>query len=336
MKKNDPLKQMSDVASAKAGEAEMPDWIEPMLTTLTHDYFSDDDWIYERKLDGERVIAYIEPAGGVHLMSRNRKNLNKSYPEIEEALEERAPGGCVLDGEVVAFDKHHVSDFQLLQSRMQSSSREESRRKGVRVHYYVFDCMYLAGHMIDECPLRERKKALKAAVDWKDPITFTEHRNKYGLEYYDRACKKGWEGVIAKDASSAYVHSRSKKWLKFKCVMQQELVIGGYTDTGGDRIGFGALLLGYYRNGDLVYAGKVGTGFDDDTLKRLHDRMKKLKRSDSAFDKGDPDTNGANFIDPKLVCEIEFSEWTNAGKLRHPSFKGLRRDKDAGDVVREM
>lgn len=332
---NDPLRRMSKEAREKAKEAKMPDWIDPMLATLTHDHFSDDDWIYERKLDGERVISYIGPNGDIRLMSRNKKKLNLSYPEIEEALSERAPNGCVLDGEVVAFNSDHVSDFQMLQPRMQASSREESRKKGVKVFYYVFDAPYLAGHLIDECPLRERKKALKAAVEWGDALTFTPHRNADGLEYYREACRKGWEGVIAKDASSNYFHSRSKKWLKFKCVHQQELVIGGYTDPGGDRIGFGALLLGYYREEKLIYAGKVGTGFDDDTLKRLHERMKKLKRSDPPFDEGDPETDGANFIDPKLVCEVEFTEWTNGGKLRHPAFKGLRRDKKAKDVVKE-
>lgn len=330
MTTNDPLARLSDDARDSAKEAPMPGWVSPMLATLTHDYFDDKNWIYERKLDGERVISYVEPGGEVRLMSRNKKRLNDSYPEIAAALRQRVPHGCVLDGEVVAFGEGHVSDFQLLQPRMQSSAESD-----VKVFYYIFDCPYIGGHSIEECAQRERKKVIKAAIDWGGPLTYVQHRNENGIEYHREACKKGWEGIIAKDASAPYVHSRSKSWLKFKCVLEQEFVIGGYTAPQGDRLGFGALLLGVYKSDGLHYTGKVGTGFDDQTLEDLSGRFRSLKRHGSPFSGASPSRGDITFVEPKLVCEVVFSEWTKAGKLRHPSYKGLRRDKDPKDVHRE-
>jgi len=332
---DDLLERLPEEEREKAEETSMPDWLDPMLAKLTHDYFSGEDWIFERKLDGERVLAYVNPDGEVRLMSRNEKQLNDSYPEIEEALTERAPAGCILDGEIVAFNEQDVSDFQKLQPRMHVSSREEALESDVRVYYYLFDCLYVDGHDITGCTLRERKKLLRAALDWDDPLRFTQHRNEDGIEYYQEACEKGWEGLIAKDARSSYVHSRSTKWLKFKCVMQQEFVIGGFTEPEGERVGFGALLLGFYRDGGLVYAGEVGTGFDDETLKDLRQRLESMERKTSPYDQGEPGTDDVHFVTPKLVCQVAFTEWTDDDKLRHPRYKGLRRDKDPEDVHQE-
>ncbi|MEA3402377.1 MAG: non-homologous end-joining DNA ligase [Armatimonadota bacterium] len=312
----------------------MPDWMDPMLATLSHEHFSDPDWLFERKLDGERVIAYRD-GDDVRLMSRNRKRINDSYPEVEEAIAEQAPQRCILDGEVVAFDDENVSDFQRLQERMHVSSREEALHSDVRVYYYLFDCMYLDGYDITAVGLRGRKRLLRAAVSWDDPLRWTQHRNEDGEEYLQEACHNGWEGLIAKHAGSEYVHSRSRKWLKFKCVHQQELVIGGYTDPKGERIGFGALLVGFYRDTELVYAGKVGTGFDDDTLRSLHQRLSSMERETSPFDIGDAGGKGVHFVTPTLVCEVAFTEWTEDDKLRHPRYLGLRRDKEPEDVHKE-
>lgn len=308
---------------------------EPMLARLSHDHFSKEGWMFERKLDGERVIAYASPQGAVRLMSRNRKKLNDSYPEIVDAVRAASPRGCILDGEVVAFDSGGVSDFQRLQPRMQSSSARESRESGIPVYYYVFDCLYVARHDITACTLRGRKAVLRAALDWDDPVRWTPHRNQHGRRYLREACRKGWEGLIAKDAGGAYTHGRSSKWLKFKCGRRQEFVIGGFTDPEGERAGFGALLLGVYRDGGLVYAGNVGTAFDDDTLESLRARLGRLERKTSPFDSGDAQGKGVHFVTPKLVCEVGFTEWTEDGRLRHPRFKGLRRDKDPRDVHRE-
>jgi DNA ligase D-like protein (predicted ligase) len=330
-----PLDRLSDEDRAQAEETSMPDWMDPMLAKLTHDHFSDPQWIYERKLDGERVIAYVEDDGSVRLMSRNGKQINDSYPEIEEALESQAPADCILDGEVAAFDPEHVSDFQRLQPRMHASSREESLASNVAVYYYVFDCMYVDGHDITAVPLRARKKVLREALDWDDPLRWTQHRREEGEAFLQEACERGWEGLIAKKADSAYVHSRSSHWLKFKCVRQQEFVIGGFTEPHGERIGFGALLVGFYRDGDLIYAGKVGTGYDDETLQSLRSRMDRIERKTSPYDVGDVPSKEVQYVTPKLVCEVQFTEWTSGDRLRHPAFMGLRRDKDPKDVRKE-
>ena len=167
-------------------------------------------------------------------------------------------------------------------------------------------------------------------------VRFTSHRNEEGEAYHREACEKGWEGVIAKDARAPYVHSRSKKWLKLKCGHRQELVVGGFTEPEGERTGFGALLLGYYDGDDLLYAGKVGTGFDDDTLESLRERLDSLERDTPPYAEGeDLPRKGVHWVTPKLVAEIGFTEWTEDHRLRHPRFLGLRRDKEAEEVVRE-
>lgn len=331
----DFLQQLSEEERSRAEQTSMPEWTDPMLATLSDEPFADPDWLFERKLDGERVLAFVPADGSARLLSRNRESLNASYPEIAQALQKQTRASCILDGEVVAFNADNVSDFQRLQPRMQAADAEEARDSRVAVYYYIFDCLYLDGHDLSACSLRNRKKLLKEALDWQDPLRWTPHRNADSLDYYRDACRKGWEGVIAKQADAAYVHSRSRKWLKFKCIRQQEFVIGGFTDPEGDRIGFGALLLGFYRDKNLVYAGRVGTGFDDQTLEDLHGRLNRLERKTSPYDKGEPEGKGVRFVTPKLVCQVEFTEWTADDKLRHPRFKGLRRDKQAEDVHQE-
>ena len=328
----DLLAKLSESGREKAEKTSMPEWMDPMLAKLTHEHFSSEDWIYERKLDGERVIAYVASGGAARLMSRNKKDISENYPEVVRALEEHAPAGCILDGEVVAFNSQGVSDFQRLQGRMQSGGEADD---DLRIFYYLFDCMYVDGHDVTGCAQRERKTLLRAAVDWNEPLRFTPHRNAEGETYFEEACRKGWEGLIAKRADAPYVHSRSKKWLKFKCENRQELIICGWTEPKGSRIGFGALLLGYYSDGDLVYAGEVGTGFDDETLRDLHRRLARIERDSSPFDRGDVPTKEVHFATPKLVGEVAFTEWTRDGRLRHPRFKGLRRDKSAEEVRRE-
>ncbi|MGA7271575.1 MAG: non-homologous end-joining DNA ligase [Acidimicrobiia bacterium] len=313
-------------------EAEVPEQLEPMLATLTDEAFSHPAWIYERKLDGERCLAWVT-GGEALLRSRSGRDNTSSYPEVAEALTERARADLVVDGEIVAFEGR-ITSFQRLQPRMQISDPGQARRSGVAVYYYVFDLVHLDDFDLSDLELRSRKKLLKRAIDFGDPLRFTPHRNQEGEDYFEEACRKGWEGLIAKDAHSGYVTGRSRKWLKFKCVHRQELVIGGYTDPKGARQGLGALLVGYYRKGDLVYAGKVGTGFDQETLERLGHELGSLERSTSPFTRT-PDGDGVHFVTPRLVGEFGFTEWTRGGKLRHPRFLGLRRDKDPKEVVRE-
>ena len=321
----------------KVAERKQPEWTAPMLATLTDERFDDPDWIYERKLDGVRLLVFRKD-GAVRLMTRNEKERNATYPEIVDALEGHGPD-LVADGEVVAFEGE-VTSFSRLQDRMQVEDEDEARERAEEtpVILYLFDLLHLEGHDVTGLPLRARKGLLREAVAWEDPIRFTSHRNEEGVAYWKEACDKGWEGVIAKDATSTYVHSRSKKWLKFKCVNRQELVVGGFTEPEGERVGFGALLLGYYRDGDLVYAGKVGTGWDDQTLEDLRSRMDGLERKTTPFDEADGGSlpsQGVHWITPKLVAEVGFTEWTDDGRLRHPRFLGLRDDKDPEDVVRE-
>ena len=327
------IDSLDDEARSLLEEASIPHDISPMLATLVDDPFSDPGWVYERKLDGVRLLAFGN-GGEVRLRTRNDKDRTDTYPEITEVLAGQPPEAFVVDGEVVAFSGS-VTSFSRLQQRMRIDDPERARATGVAVFFYVFDVLHLDGHDTTGLPLRTRKSLLRDALDFGDPLRYTPHRNEDGESFLADACERGWEGLIAKDASATYTQGRSRSWLKFKCVARQELVIGGFTEPQGERHGFGALLVGHYDDDELVYAGKVGTGYDDDTLDRLGDRLRDLERDDPPFARGRLPTKGVHWVDPDLVAEIGFTEWTDAGRLRHPRFLGLRHDKDPTDVVRE-
>ncbi len=327
------LRDLSEDDREALREREPFRWKSPMLATLTRDRFSDSGWIYERKLDGERCLAFRHGAS-VRLLSRNRKKLNDTYPEIEEALAGQARRDFVVDGEMVAFRGNRTS-FERLQARMQTRDREEAQASGTAVYYYVFDLVYLEGYDLTRLALRSRKAILKHALAFDNRLRYTPHRNRRGEAYWEEACRKHWEGVIAKRASSGYATGRSRDWLKFKCVNRQEFVIGGWTDPEGSREGFGALLVGYHEDGALRYAGKVGTGYDEKILARLSRRLSRLDRDTPPFQGGGLPSGGVHWVTPKLVGEVGFTEWTRGGRLRHPRFLGLRRDKDPEDVARE-
>jgi len=303
-----------------------------MLATLTNHHFSSREWIYERKLDGERVIG-VRAGRSAKLYSRSQQTLDGAYPEIVDALGLQQAEDFTVDGEVVAFEGASTS-FARLQRRMHTRDPDQARRGGVAVFYYVFDVLHVDGYDVTRLPLRSRKRLLRALLTYADPLRFTSHRNTDGERFYEEACRKRWEGLIAKRADSTYVHMRSADWLKFKCVNRQEFVIGGYTDPAGSRKEFGALLIGYYDDGGLRYAGKIGTGFDDRTLRDLGGRLRRLDRPDSPFVDRVPGRT-VHWVKPQLVCEAGFTEWTGDGRLRHPRFMGLRRDKRPPDVVRE-
>ncbi|HSR72144.1 MAG TPA: non-homologous end-joining DNA ligase, partial [Kiloniellales bacterium] len=273
--------RLSEEAREGLERSAQPDWTAPMLATLTDERFSSPDWIYERKLDGERVLAFRK-GRKVRLLTRNRKEIGDTYPELVEALAKQACDDFIVDGEVVAFEGARTS-FSRLQQRMQISDLEAARASNVAVYYYLFDIVHLEGHGLARLALRVRKALLKEAISFRNPLRYTIHRNRDGEAYYEAACKKGWEGVIAKRADSAYRHGRSSDWLKFKCAKGQELVIGGFTEPHGNRIGFGALLVGYYDDGKLRYAGKVGTGYDDAFLAEFRERLDGLVRKTSPF-----------------------------------------------------
>jgi bifunctional non-homologous end joining protein LigD len=294
-----------------------------MKAVLTDERFSDPDWIFERKLDGIRCVA-IKGDVRVRLLSRNHLSLNGRFPEIVDALESDPATQFVVDGEVVAFAGPQTS-FARLQQRGE---------RPVSVFFYVFDLLHLDGEDATGLPLRERKALLRRTLSFHGPVRLTPHRNRDGEALFREACRKGWEGLIAKRADSRYVHGRSRDWLKLKCSAEQELVIGGFTPPKGSRTDLGALLLGHYERGRLRYAGKVGTGFTRATLSDLAGRLAPLERDDSPF-ADEVRERGATWVEPRLVAQIGFSEWTRDGRLRHPRFLGLRDDKAAADVVRE-
>ncbi|OPY27719.1 MAG: DNA ligase [Methanocella sp. PtaU1.Bin125] len=309
-----------------------PVWEEPMLATLTHDYFSDPGWVFGRKLDGVRCITYRD-GNTLRLMSRTRNEMSASFPEIRDAFEALPAGAYVLDGEVVAF-RDGQTDFQLLQPRMGLINPADARATGIPVFYYLFDILYFEGFDVTRLPLASRKSILAHAAEFRDPLRLLEDRPGDGLAYLKEACQSGWEGLIAKRADGPYVHGRSGDWLKFKCTGQQEFVIGGWTEPKGKRIELGALLLGYYDHGRFRYAGKVGTGFDDRTLRALKEKLTPLARPASPFDEQVRE-NEVHWVEPQLVAEIGFENWTREGRLRQPRYRGLRYDKDPKSVVRE-
>jgi len=312
----------------------MPTLIKPMLATLTKDYFFDSDWLYERKFDGERCIAF-KSGKAAHLKSRNNISLNSSYPEIQTAIAKiSGVKNAIFDGEVVAF-KGNLTDFSKLQGRMHVKDVSSSKASAVKVYYYIFDIIYLNGYDLTKLPLIERKRILRSLFTFTSPIRFSAYKFKSSKAEYHAACKKGWEGLMVKDSQSHYIFKRSRSWLKFKCVAEQELVIGGYTDPQHSRVGFGAILVGYYTHGKLHYAGKVGTGFDTITLKELKGAFDKIASKKCPFTNYDGKKTGVHWIKPVLVCEIGFEEWTKDNKLRHPRYLGLRRDKSAKKVVQE-
>ncbi|MFD8494515.1 non-homologous end-joining DNA ligase [Amycolatopsis sp. NPDC059657] len=309
-----------------------PGWREPVLATLTDRRFSSAGWLFERKLDGVRAICSRD-GGTPVLWSRTKKVMDGAYPEIVEALAAQGGPRFVADGEIVAFDGRQTS-FAKLQPRIHLTDPERAAATGIKVYYYLFDLLYFDKYDTTTLPLRQRKALLKDAFDFEDPLRYANHRNADGEQFFAEACGKGWEGVIAKRADSPYRPGRSPDWLKFKCSSGQEFVLGGFTDPQGARRGFGALLLGYYQDGALRYAGKVGTGFDDRTLLSLHAELEGLEQAKPPF--ADPvREKGAHWVRPELVAQIEFAEWTPEGKLRHPRYLGLRADKKPADVVRE-
>jgi bifunctional non-homologous end joining protein LigD len=296
-----------------------------MKAVLTDEPFSDPGWIFERKLDGIRCLAHRD-GGAVRLVSRTDRDMTGQFRELAEALETEPCRDFVLDGEVVAF-AGGVTSFQRLQRR---------GKERVAVFLYVFDILRHEGRDVRDLPLRERKSLLRKTLRFHAPVRLSPHRNEHGEKLFREACRQGLEGLIAKRADSPYrSEARSRDWLKLKCHAEQELVIGGFTAPKGSRTDFGALLVGYWEGERLRYAGKVGTGFGRETLETLGRRLRELERGDPPFADVHPIPRGTHWVEPELVAQIGFSEWTRDGRLRHPRYLGLRDDKPAREVVRE-
>ena len=283
-------------------DGKMPDWLEPMAATLTQERFSGGNWLFERKFDGIRLLAY-KRAQDVQLYSRNR--LPQNVPPVAAAIAQLPVTDAILDGEIT-WDLHSG--------------------------YHVFDILWLNGQNVTALPLEERQQLLQA-LPLKPPLRRVELLDDD--DPWERAKREGWEGVIAKRRGSPYEHRRSKLWLKMKCEASQDFVVGGFTDPQGSRVGLGALLVGYYDQSDLIFAGRLGTGFDTKLLLDLRARLDAIEIPSIPFSKsvGLPRLR-AHWVKPEIVVQAAFLEWTAHGKLRHPRLLGVRFDKNARDVVR--
>ncbi|NGX34632.1 MAG: hypothetical protein K1060chlam1_00985 [Candidatus Anoxychlamydiales bacterium] len=300
-----------------------PNFISPELATLTEKYFSDKDWLFEEKFDGIRCIV-VSKNGVVNLYSRNHNKLNQKFETLLESFKKQRSKNFIIDGEIVAFEKG-ITSFSKLQ---------QVKKEKVSVYFYAFDLLYFDKYDIKDQPLIERKKLLKQKFRFSTKFRYTPHILKNGEAFYKKACKKGLEGIIAKRKDSKYLSKRTRNWLKFKCSNRQEFVIIGYTEPQKSRIGFGALLIGFYDKGKLKFAGKVGTGYDFEFLKTFSQKLKKIETNKKLVFAKIPLKN-LHFVRPKYVCEIAFSEWTKDLKLRHPRFIALRFDKPVKKVVKE-
>jgi bifunctional non-homologous end joining protein LigD len=313
-----------------ARKAPLPDFIPPQLATLVAAAPSGDDWLHELKFDGYRMLCHFN-RGKARFWSRNQKDWTEKFPNLSKALKAFPATLAILDGEVVVVDKSGRSSFQKLQQSMKGGS--------VSFLFQVFDLIYLDGYNLTRVPLRERKALLEdlLAGGAKGPLRYSDHVVGNGSQFFKQACEYGIEGIVSKLTDSVYESTRSRSWLKVKCVKRQEFVIAGYTPSKKAFPGFGSLILGVYEKGALVYSGRVGTGFSIKQRLELQKRLDRIAQTAMPFatKPKDPGLRDAHWAKPQLVGEVEFTEWTEEGAIRHPSFQGLREDKKAKDVMRE-
>jgi len=314
-----------------ARKTKLPQFIPPQLATLVKEPPSGDEWLHELKFDGYRMLYRID-RGRVTVWSRNGKDWTDKFQNVVEAVKSLKASSAMLDGEIVFVDAQGRSSFQKLQRAMGKTTTSGFA-------YEVFDLIYLDGFDLTQTPLTHRKELLKNLVGANSHgvIRYSEHISGSGDEFFKHACEYGIEGIVSKLANSHYESTRNRNWLKVKCAKQQEFVIAGYTPSSRSLPGFGSLVLGVYEKGKLVYSGRVGTGF---TFKQRTDLKKQLDRFSrqtsplSAVPK-DPSLRETKWTEPKMVAEVAFTEWTSDGSIRHPSFQGLREDKNPKEVVRE-
>ena len=290
-----------------------------MLATLVDEPVHNEGWVYEEKYDGYRILAYKE-GDRVTLLSRNAKDRTKSFADIAADVARLAPRTLLLDGEAVAFDAKLVSRFQLLQ------------QGEAPVVFAAFDCLYVDGRDLRDQPLSARRAILERVIGGAERTFAARRLASNGLAALRAARRMGFEGMVAKDAGSAYVSGRSRRWLKVKVKHEDEFVIAGYTEPAGARARFGALLLGGYRDGKLYYVGRVGTGFSEERLESLWKSFRPLAAKTPAF-VDPPRERGLSWLTPKLVAQVAYTEWTADRRLRHPVFLGLRDDKSAAETL---
>lgn len=292
-----------------------------------------EQWQLEPKLDGYRLVG-VSQAGTVTLRTRNGLDATASYPEIVDALTDQPFADFVVDGEIVARRQGNVSSFERLQRRPATRPAAPGEVKAVPLQFVVFDLLELDGVDLRSIPLDRRRALLTDGFEFDPTLRLSEILDGSAAELFDRAGEDGWEGLVAKRRDSAYKPGRSRHWLKLKCLLRDDFVIVGWTPPKGGRVGFGALALATRVSGDLVYAGRVGTGFDDATLRSLLEQLEVIERSTPVV-AAPAEMRSVHWVEPTLVCEVGFSEWTSAGQVRHPRYLGLRPDKSASDVIRE-
>ena len=322
-------KQIKNLPGAR--KTPMPEFVSPQLATLMKEAPRGNEWLHELKFDGYRLLCHVE-RGKVRLWTRNRKDWTDKFPNVVKALRTLKVQSAILDAEVVAMNAAGRSSFQMLQQAIHKTAG-----KGLVLE--VFDLIYLDGYNIQRTPLVERKRILEAVigtVPTHEVLRYSDHVEGNGPKFLKQACEFGIEGIVSKLADSPYESTRTHSWQKVKCLRRQEFVIAGYTlsDKG---LPFSSLVLGVYEKGKLIYAGRVGTGFSNKLRTDLKKSLDRIARPAKPFATipSDPDLRRAVWAQPKLVGEVEFSEWTNDNVIRHPSFQGLREDKKATDVVRE-
>jgi len=314
-----------------ARKAPMAEFISPQLATLVEKPPPGDQWFHELKLDGYRLICHVN-RGEVRFWTRNQKDWTAKFPALGKAVKTLKLTSAILDGEVVALDASGRASFQRLQQHI-------NKNAAAGLMFHIFDLIYYEGFDLTRCSLRDRKRVLADLLEGlpeKSPLRFSDHIEGSGDRFLKEACKFGLEGIVSKLADSKYESTRSRNWLKIKCLKRQEFVIAGYTlsDKG---LPFSSLVLGVYDQGKLIYAGRAGTGFSNQMrvdLKKMLDRLKRPTRPFAQIP-SDPGLRRAVWVEPALVGEVVFTEWTDEDVIRHPSFQGLREDKKPTDVVRE-
>lgn len=330
-------------SSARAGR--MPEVIHPMLATLVDESFSDPEWIFETKWDGFRSVCFVQ-RGKSRFVSRNQIDMTPQYPELAGIAKQLNAKEAILDGEIVALDKDGMPRFQLLQPRVGRKSGVEALRGHGHIVYFVFDCLFVDGYDLTSCPVVERKAVLERILKPAAFIKLSEHIVGDGKSFFEQIEKFSLEGMMAKRAASPYVARRSRDWLKVKTIKRSEVVIGGYTQPRGARSHFGALVVGLYEGKELHYVAHVGGGFNQRSLTEIYKLLQPLKAKTSPFVDAPKTNEPVQWIKPRLVGEVKFSEWTADQRLRHPVFVGLREDKkpedcrfeverDTGKVVRK-
>ena len=299
-----------------------------MLATLVDKAFTNTEWLFETKWDGVRAVCFIKK-GNARFVSRNQIEMTAQYPELAGIAASVHATNVILDGEIVALDEHGVSRFQLLQRRLGRKNTGEIGRlmSTTRLAYYVFDVIYLDGFDLTGCQLVDRKATLERILKSSKNVRYSDHIIGEGEKLYEAIAQVPLEGIIAKRLESTYVQKRSSDWLKIKTSLESEVVVGGYTQPRNSRSYFGALVVGLYSAGKLHYVAHTGGGFNQQTLERVYKLMQPLKTKDCPFVDPPKTNEPVQWVKPKLVAQVKFSEWTADRRMRHPIFLGLREDK---------